>query len=301
MLGLLSCAAAPALHRVALHVPVLLSGQTCEIQHREPKSCHQICSSGKQKQLLWTDPALVLWAECPAGAGAMRCFPAVCCLGCFFSQKKCSWHALAASSCMLYFALWSNEESPKTPPCQNCIITLSVASRPSDVNLIVCQSNIILTILLLCDVLRSLMIVQENYFHWIVLTKIHFIVPYSSLYIFFKWKASISNTVCIVESTHSDLICLCVFVWGGCCKQLFAYLFFSKNQMKPWWVLECCYISVYPCGPRRNKVLMKAGLEHSAFGCCGSQGWAVLEPDLLCSALCQQPLLTYITECFLWF
>lgn len=250
MLGLLSCAAAPALHRVALHVPVLLPGQTCEIQHREPKSCHQICSSGKQKQLLWTDPALVLWAECPAGAGAMRCFPAVCCLGWFFSQKKCSWHALAASSCMLYFALWSNEESPKTPPCQNCIITLSVASRPSDVNLIVCQSNTILIILLLCDVLRSLMIVQENYFHWIVLTKIHFIVPYSSLYIFFKWKASISNTGCTVESTHSDLICLCVFVWGEGAAVVNNYLlisFFQKTKWNPdeyWSAVTSLYIPV---------------------------------------------------------
>lgn len=31
---------------------------------------------------------------------------------------------------------------------------------------------------------------------------------------FFKGKASISNTGCTVESTHSDLIYLCVCVWG---------------------------------------------------------------------------------------
>lgn len=31
---------------------------------------------------------------------------------------------------------------------------------------------------------------------------------------FFKGKTSVSNTGCTVESTHSALICLCVFVWG---------------------------------------------------------------------------------------
>lgn len=43
MLDLLSCAGAPVLHRVALHVPAS-SGQTSEIQLREPKPCHQICA-----------------------------------------------------------------------------------------------------------------------------------------------------------------------------------------------------------------------------------------------------------------
>lgn len=57
------------------------------------------------------------------------------------------------------------------------------------------------------------MIVWENWFHQIVFYTNTF---YSScLYVFLKGKAFISSTGCTVESAHSDLICLCAFVWQG--------------------------------------------------------------------------------------
>lgn len=135
MLGLLSCAGAPAWHRVALHVPVL-SGQTSEIQHTEPKPCHQISaplgnrSSYFGQTLVWyhglnaqlvLEPwhvflQCVVWVSFLAETNAVNMLwqPHLSCLTLHWGAVK--------------------KLISKVPPCQNYIITASVASRPCDVN-----------------------------------------------------------------------------------------------------------------------------------------------------------------------
>lgn len=160
----LSCAGASALHGVALHVPAL-SGQTREIQHTEPKPCHQVCaplgsrSSYFGQTLLWSDGLNTQLVLQPWDVFLQ------CVVWAIFLAKRNAVDMLWQPhlTCFMLHCGAMKKLTSKAPPYQNYVITVSVASRPSD--LIVCQNNTILSILLLCDVLRSLMIVLQSYFH----------------------------------------------------------------------------------------------------------------------------------------
>lgn len=142
-LGLLSCAEALSClpQGCTAHASVIRADQW-DPAHRTKALPSNLCYSGTLKQLLWTDSGLMLWAECPAGFGAMRYFPAVCCLG--FLAKRNAVDMLWQPHFTYFSLYWGAMKKliSKAPPCQNYIITVSVVSRPSGANLILCWSSI---------------------------------------------------------------------------------------------------------------------------------------------------------------
>lgn len=110
--------------------------------HRTKALPSNLCYSGTEKHPLWTDSGLIFWAECPAGFGAMRYFPAVCCLG--FLAKGSAVDMLWQPHFTYFSLYWGAMKKliSKASPCQNYIITVSVVSRPSGANLILCWSSI---------------------------------------------------------------------------------------------------------------------------------------------------------------
>lgn len=110
MLGLLSCAEA--------FLPC--TGLLCTCQHyqgRAVRSSTQNQSPAIKSVLLWGREAPTLgrlWSDLlgwmPSCFWSHEIFPSSVLSG-FFSQKKCSWHALTAPFYLLFFVLRSNEET----------------------------------------------------------------------------------------------------------------------------------------------------------------------------------------------